>query len=606
MKEEVHSLVVSADTLLVANVEGLTTLELESSGNWTASVASTWCTISPKSGSGNATIEIVATDNTGDKERGVFVYITTGSIKKSVYVKQDKPTLYVDPGEISLEKGQGSFVMEVESNTRWKVEIPDDVSWLTADPPEGTGNAEVHFSYTENDGGVREASVKFIYARNESAVQFIQSRGRNMPPDVVLLDSPVDSKADADRLSTFRWFAADDPDGDSVYYKLQYGHSVTAMDYSVETDDTLYNLPEYLSSNMRYYWRVIAMDEFGEESVSETRSFTTGEKQGYFDGEYRLYQEHSKGAVPSRIIFTGDGYLSDDHEEGGKFDSDLDEGIEAFFAVEPYKSYRDYFTLYKMAAYSRESGVSQSDKSISRDTRFSTSFLGGSSLGVETEDVFSHIRQMEGMTDEALRNTLIVVVINQDRYAGTCWMWSDGRAIALVPVSRSGSPGSHYSNLMNHEAGGHGFGRLADEYVNSDNMGKTITDTEKEKLTSFESKGFYRNVSLTDDRSQVKWRHFFPIEGYERVGLHEGAFYFSYGAWRPESSSCMVHNEKYYNAPSREAIVRRIFETAGVEYTLNAFIGKDVQKAPSAAAAAITKSINPLTFVPLAPPVIVE
>lgn len=605
-KDEVHSLVITADTLLVSNFEGVASLEFEASGNWTASVASTWCVISPKSGSGNASIKITATDNTGDKERGVYVHISAGDIKKSVYVKQDRPILSIETSKISLGKEGGSFVLEIESNTRWQVEIPEDISWISADPMEGTGSENILFSYVENEGGARNASIKLRYARNDHDVQFSQSRGVNMPPEAVLLSSPFDSKVGADRMSTFRWFSAVDPDGDDVSYKLEYGYSISEMDNSVETVDTLYYIPEYLLPNTTYYWRVIAIDEFGAESSSETRSFTTGEGKGYLDGEYRVYQEYSKGDNPSLIIFTGDGYLSDDHEAGGSFDTHLDEGIEAFFSVEPYKSYRDYFSVYKIAAFSNESGVSQSDINVEKDTKFSTAFLGGSSLGVETDDVFAHIRRIDGVDDESLKDILIVVVMNQDRYAGTCWMWSDGRAIALVPVSRSGSPGAHFSNLINHEAGGHGYGRLADEYVTSDNTGKRVTESQVEKFTSFESKGFYANVSLTDDRSTVKWKHFFPLADYARVALYEGAFYYSYGAWRPESSSCMIHNEKYYNAPSREAIVRRIFETAGMEYSLNAFIESDIQKAPSPEASAVVKSVNPLTFLPLAPPVLVE
>ena len=51
--------------------------------------------------------------------------------------------------------------------------------------------------------------------------------------------------------------------------------------------------------------------------------------------------------------------------------------------------------------------------------------------------------------------------------------------------------------------------------------------------------------------------------GYERVGVYEGGFYYSFGVWRPEISSCMVNNIDYYNAPSRETIVKKIMAKAG-------------------------------------------
>ncbi|MDD3300263.1 MAG: M64 family metallopeptidase, partial [Bacteroidales bacterium] len=116
--------------------------------------------------------------------------------------------------------------------------------------------------------------------------------------------------------------------------------------------------------------------------------------------------------------------------------------------------------------------------------------------------------------------------------------------------------------------------------------------------------GFYPNVDLTGNLNEVKWKYFLGEPGYSRVGTYEGAYYYAYGAWRPETSSCMVHNEQYYNAPSREAMVKRILKTAGETFSFEIFLEKDVQKSPDAKMA--TKSFNPLTFIPLAPPVMVR
>jgi predicted patatin/cPLA2 family phospholipase len=65
----------------------------------------------------------------------------------------------------------------------------------------------------------------------------------------------------------------------------------------------------------------------------------------------------------------------------------------------------------------------------------------------------------------------------------------------------------------------------------------------------------------------------------------------------------MINNIPYYSAPSREAQVKKIMSVSGGTYSLSNFISNDVQKAPAAVATLLTKSFNPLTFVPLAPPV---
>ena len=341
---------------------------------------------------------------------------------------------------------------------------------------------------------------------------------------------------------------------------------------------------------------------------------------------------NTTGANPNEIIFLGDGYTVEDYVDGGKFDQDVTTGVNAFFNVEPYKSYKNYFKIYKVAAYSQDSGVTQTDKSIVKKTVFNTVFKGGSSLDSDEDKVFEYAQKVPGMEDNnlsysgiqgKLQNTLVILMVNQDRYAGTNWSWSDGKAIAICPVSTSTKPGVNFKNVINHEAGGHGFGRLADEYINSDNSGKTIPEDKKTDFKAWVTYGFYPNVELTNDQLLMKWKYFIGKLGYEAVGAYEGAIYYSLGAWKPETSSCMIFNEPYYNAPSRENMVKRILRTAagtrvidyinGVytpipndPYNFDAFVAKDIQKTPSGAAALQTKSVNPFTFIPLAPPVMIR
>lgn len=220
-----------------------------------------------------------------------------------------------------------------------------------------------------------------------------------------------------------------------------------------------------------------------------------------------------------------------------------------------------------------------------------------------------------------LNNTLVVLVVNQDRYAGTCWMWSDGKAIAISPASTSTRNYINFKNIINHEAGGHGFGRLADEYITAANKDKTITESEKSSLTAWTKYGFYPNVDTTSNLTQIKWKNFVDKTGY-LVRAYEGAYYFTFGVWRPETSSCMIDNRQYYNAPSREHIVKRILRTsAGVRindysngvitpipndpFNFDEFVRLDVDKTESATRF-YKETYNPLTFVHLAPPVMIE
>lgn len=606
-KEPPAQLELSATTVVLPNIDAQQTISVNANGKWTATISSVWCTISPTSGNGNGVITITANDNPSVQERSVTLHVVSRELKRSATILQSVSELTLDKAEFIFSKEATSKTVSITSNTNWEVAIPASETWLRATPLSGKGNGVVTFSFDKNQGSKRDIYVEIRFSTTYKSLRVSQERGANLPPEPPLLSKPANNLTDANRLPTFRWSGVKDPDGDEVSYKIEYSNNTSNWQYSHSVDDTLFNLPAYLEPNQLYYWRVSAIDSYdGSTSYSQVSTFTTGTKTSYFDGEYKVAQSHTKGAKPSEILFLGDGYISEDFEEGGQFDKDMDEGIEAFFSVEPYKSYREYFTVYKQAGYSRDRGVKQTDKNILKRSRFNSDFLGGSSLSTNTDEVFSHAKKIPGVDDDRLKNFLIILVLNENRYAGTCWMWSEGRAIAITPVSRSSQAGSHFSNLIIHEAGGHGFGRLADEYVTAANTGKTITEDEKKQLRTFANAGFYSNVDLTGVITEVKWKHIIGTTGYSRVGSYEGGFYFTYGVWRPESSSCMVQNEKYYNAPSREAMVKRIYKTAGLEYTFDAFLAKDIERAPSHSVIMQTKSINPLTFVPLARPVMVK
>lgn len=605
-KDPPVELELSVKEIFISNIEGTGTISVSANSNWTATLSSTWCTITPTSGSGNGEIIITANDNIGEENRSVILYVTSKGLKKSVSVRQDFSKLEIDKNQLIFPKESTVSSISVVSNTNWQIEIPSGINWITANKLTGAGNADIAFTASANEGRQREAKLLFKFGSGQKELTVIQQRSINTPPDAPLLKSPVNNITDANRLPTFRWSTSKDTDGDPVTYKIEYSKDQSNWSNSIHLTDSVYNLPAYLDQNTKYYWRVIAVDSFGDEGISQVYTFTTGVKRSYFEGEYKVAQSFSRGAKPSEILFIGDGYISEDYEEGGKFDRDIDNGIEYFFEIEPYRTYREYFTIYKQAGYSRDRGVKQTDKGILKFTKFGVDFLGGSSLSADTDEVFRYAKMIPGVDDVKLRDMLIVLVVNQDRYAGTCWIWTDGKAIAICPVSTSTAAGQHFRNLIYHEAGGHGFGRLADEYTTSVNAGKTINDEYKSKYNTFKEAGFYPNIDLTGDVNAIKWKHFINLTGYSRVGAIEGGFYFPFGVWRPEQTSCMQYNEPYYNAPSREWMVKRILSTAQEAYSLDAFIQKDIQKAPSQSAILQTKSINPLTFVPLAPPVMMK
>lgn len=301
------------------------------------------------------------------------------------------------------------------------------------------------------------------------------------------------------------------------------------------------------------------------------------EPEEYEDGYSVRLATHTKGNGV-KLIILGDGYTAGEElRKNGKFECDVEAAVEAFFAIEPYTTLRPYFDVYMIVTVSNESGATIESQDITRDTALSSVIEGGNSTGIgcDYSAVFEYGTSRTGIitTNEELRNTAFLVLINEDIYAGTCAMYYDpsGRqcSISMVPVcSEATYP---VGRIIRHECGGHGWGGLADEYRY---YRKTIPDDEKQGRQAWMNAGYFVNITF-ESRENAPWADYFTRDGYDMVGYYEGGMLYYYGVWRPEEISCMEDNREYFNAPSRERIYRRTLEGAGETFDLDAFLQYD-------------------------------
>lgn len=209
-------------------------------------------------------------------------------------------------------------------------------------------------------------------------------------------------------------------------------------------------------------------------------------------------------------------------------------------------------------------------------------------------------------------NVLIIVAMNATKHAGTCWMYHPssgdygiGTSVAYFPV---GEDDEGLARLVHHEAGGHGFAKLDDEYAYEG----TISQDEVEEHQRMAQFGWWKNVDFTPDPSKVKWSKFLTDSryAYDGLGVFEGASTYSKGAWRPTENSIMRHNTGGFNAPSREAIWYRAHKLAygeSWEYDYEAFVTYDAKNRKTSASAAEARGTyleRPMP--PLHPPVVIH
>lgn len=300
------------------------------------------------------------------------------------------------------------------------------------------------------------------------------------------------------------------------------------------------------------------------------------------------------------VVFVGDAFADKDQDLFNKY---VELGKEAFFTEEPFRSTMNRFNIYRIGSVSKNGIIAQEGG----DTKFSAQFGEGTAINGDNEAVFSFVQEKIPSVD--LTKTIIFVIINKAKYAGTCHMYSNNQAVCYVPLCRDEND---YAQTLRHEGCGHGFGKLADEYFYTSQgtiPTKMIAQLKQWKGFAY---GFYENVDLTSDLNTILWSKFISDSRYSgKVGVYEGGYTYPYGVYRPTDNSIMRYNTGGFNAPSREAIYKKIMKFSEGDawtYDYETFVAFD---APARSAEAVTRAaaqcaaVDKANFIPLAPPVMV-
>lgn len=300
----------------------------------------------------------------------------------------------------------------------------------------------------------------------------------------------------------------------------------------------------------------------------------------YGEDEWITLQKATKGNNGGiNIVLLGDGFSAKDIASG-KYLKDIKQEVEYFFGIEPYKTYRDYFNVYTAIPLSTESGVGTVN--TIRYNRFNTTFTGGVGLKADYDEVFNYALGAPTVNKGNLNQTLIIMVPNSTDYGGICQMWEDGSAIAFCPQSTYGYP-LDTRGVIQHEAGGHGFGKLGDEYIYHNAFIDFCDCTCCGHVLEFnaaKSLGWFDNLELTGKMHSVGWSHLIFDNRYsDIVDIYEGGYMHNRGVFRSEPNSCMNNDIPYYSTISRESIVKRIKAYAGETYSFEDFVKNDKRDA---------------------------
>lgn len=284
------------------------------------------------------------------------------------------------------------------------------------------------------------------------------------------------------------------------------------------------------------------------------------------DQEFVL-QRASAGAPREIPIFiVGEGYNADDILSG-EYLEDMRQQMEYLFSIEPYKTYRNYFTVSTALACSPEHGTS-----------------GLTRFGSDDEQVWQYaLAHGEGITESRAKESTILVLRNNPNPDNTTRINDVGRTICYMGKSQDSYPYDQRGYVL-HELGGIAFGKLAPEYVHHFTFMKACTCpgcADWGKYYWGKERGYYENISASNKMSDAPWTHLIFAPRYSQyVDLWEGGWRHARGMYRSEEQSVMSTFIPYYNTISRQSIVKRIMEYSGEGFLLDKFFEKDKMEIP--------------------------
>ena len=309
-----------------------------------------------------------------------------------------------------------------------------------------------------------------------------------------------------------------------------------------------------------------------------------------YDGEVVVLQQGTEDLL--NIILLGDGFINEDFVNG-TYDALMRKAYSSLFDIQPYIYYKDRFNVKYVKAvspqrtYATNTGSNGAENS-GTITKFSTSFTPNSTNTTGDYATAEEYAKYALGTDAntLVQEAVIVVIANQRCHAGTCHMsYSNsssapdyGKGHSIVFMGR-GTSDADLKGLIHHEALGHGFGKLADEY--SHNSYYRDPTPAWSNLQTYHRIGFHRNIDIYVDQdylnanasstyplttqSNVYWNDLFGTannyESLEGLGIYEGANTVLLDFCRPTDAgeSCVMHSHgPQFNAPCRRQIIYRL------------------------------------------------
>lgn len=239
------------------------------------------------------------------------------------------------------------------------------------------------------------------------------------------------------------------------------------------------------------------------------------------------------------MVFVGDGYQS---AQLGSYATHVANIVASFFAIEPYLTYREYFSVHRVDVVSADSGVDNDPtQGIVRNTALN---MGYWCSGVERL-LCVDVGLAYSYAANAPQANLVAAIANSTKYGGAGYPSND--------LGTGAGNNAAAVDIMQHEFG-HALGDLADEY----DYGGPATWTGGE--VGMPNASIHPSTQMAS--LQTKWHRWLGVNlpGFDGlVSTYQGANYSVNGIYRPTNNSMMRALARPFNLPSAEALIAEIY-----------------------------------------------
>ncbi|NDV80978.1 BACON domain-containing protein [Bacteroides sp. 51] len=533
------------------------------------------------------------------------IVISSGDLSETVKIYQaGGEVLVITQKEYAVSDAGTTIQVEVRSNTEYTVKMPD-VGWIKESTTRGASAYTKYYDISPNETyDSRTTSLVFSTTTKSEEVTITQAQ-----KDAIIVTKP---EYGFDQYGGTLTLEVEHNIDFDVTIDVASRNWITPITTRALAATTLrFTIAPQNSKNERSGTITISKGELKQTITIKQEGASAYISTDYSaDGKFITLQEATVGNGID-IVLMGDAF-SDRLIANGTYEQIMRKAMEKCFTEEPFKSFRNLFNVYMVNVVSENEDYDEGSR-----TGLEGEFGGGTLVSGNDNKCFAYAQR--AVSYNRMDEVLIIVMMNSTNYAGTCYMYypkaadldySQGPSIAYFPI---GDNDETLEQLLHHEACGHGFAKLADEYAYQSQG--AISDREiNESYKPLEPYGWWKNVDFTNNREQVKWAKFLsdPRYQYDGLGTYEGACTYWTKAYRPTEHSIMRHNVGGFNAPSREAIYYRMHKLANGErwlYNYEDFVAYDAINRTASANAIRQKQASRAAaraFIPQTPPVVVK